>query len=40
MLALIEDGTLRPGDLVGEVIGLEDAGRALAARTIRGCRPG
>ena len=31
MLALIEDGTLRPGDLVGEVIGLEDAGRALAA---------
>lgn len=31
MLALIEDGTLRPGDLVGEVISLEDAGRALAA---------
>ena len=31
MLALIEDGTLRPGDLVGEVIALEDAGRALAA---------
>jgi alcohol dehydrogenase len=31
MLALIEHGTLRPGDLVGEVIALEDAGRALAA---------
>jgi alcohol dehydrogenase len=31
MLALIEDGTLRPADLVGQVIGLEDAGAALAA---------
>ncbi len=31
MVRLIADGTLRPGLLVGEVIGLEDAGRALAA---------
>jgi alcohol dehydrogenase len=31
MMRLIADGTLRPGLLVGEVIGLEDAGRALAA---------
>jgi alcohol dehydrogenase len=30
MLRLIEDGTLRPGELVGRVIGLEDAGGALA----------
>jgi alcohol dehydrogenase len=30
MLRLIEDGTLRPGDLVGRVIDLEDAGAALA----------
>jgi alcohol dehydrogenase len=31
MLALIEDGTLRPADLVGHVTGLEEAGAALAA---------
>jgi len=31
MLALVEDGTLRPDLLVGEVIGLEDAPAALAA---------
>ena len=31
MLSMIEDGTLRPGELVGQVIGLEDAGAALAA---------
>ena len=31
MLSLIEDGTLRPADLVGLVIGLEEAGAALAA---------
>jgi D-arabinose 1-dehydrogenase-like Zn-dependent alcohol dehydrogenase len=31
MLRLIEDGTLRPADLVGRVIGLEQAGAALAA---------
>ncbi|GAB3887597.1 zinc-dependent alcohol dehydrogenase family protein [Terrabacter terrigena] len=31
MLALIEAGALRPADLVGQVIGLEDAGAALAA---------
>lgn len=31
MLSMIEDGTFRPGDLVGQVIGLEDAGAALAA---------
>jgi alcohol dehydrogenase len=30
MLDMIEDGTLRPGELVGRVIGLEDAGAALA----------
>jgi D-arabinose 1-dehydrogenase-like Zn-dependent alcohol dehydrogenase len=31
MLGMVEDGSLRPGDLVGRVIGLEDAGAALAA---------
>ncbi|MGZ5403659.1 MAG: zinc-dependent alcohol dehydrogenase family protein [Nocardioides sp.] len=31
MLTMVEDGTLRPGDLVGRVIGLADAGAALAA---------
>jgi len=31
MLALVADGTLRPGLVVGDVIGLEDVGRALAA---------
>jgi threonine dehydrogenase-like Zn-dependent dehydrogenase len=31
MMRLVADGTLRPGRLVGEVIGLEDAGPALAA---------
>jgi len=31
MLAMVADGALRPGLLVGEVIGLEDVGRALAA---------
>lgn len=30
MLRLIQDGALRPADLVGQVIGLEDAGAALA----------
>lgn len=30
MLALIEDGTLRPADLVGHVIGLDEASAALA----------
>jgi alcohol dehydrogenase len=31
MLAMIEDGTLQPGRLVGQVIGLDEAGPALAA---------
>jgi threonine dehydrogenase-like Zn-dependent dehydrogenase len=31
MLAQVADGTLRPGLLVGQVIELEQAGRALAA---------
>jgi len=31
MLSLIEDGTLRPADLVGHVIGLDEAGAALAS---------
>jgi D-arabinose 1-dehydrogenase-like Zn-dependent alcohol dehydrogenase len=31
MMALVADGTLQPGLLVGDVIGLEDTGRALAA---------
>jgi D-arabinose 1-dehydrogenase-like Zn-dependent alcohol dehydrogenase len=31
MMAMIADGTLRPGLLVGEVIGLADIGRTLAA---------
>jgi D-arabinose 1-dehydrogenase-like Zn-dependent alcohol dehydrogenase len=31
MMAMLADSTLRPGLLVGEVIGLEDTGRALAA---------
>ena len=31
MMALVADGTLRPGLLVGDVIGLADTGRALVA---------
>ncbi len=31
MMRLVADGTLRPGLLVGDVIALEDTGRALAA---------
>lgn len=31
MLSMIEDGTLRPGDLVGRVIGLDETGAALSA---------
>jgi len=31
MMSMVADGTLRPGRLVGRVIGLEDTGRALAA---------
>ena len=31
MMAMVADGTLRPGLLIGAVIGLEDVGRALAA---------
>jgi alcohol dehydrogenase len=31
MLAQVADGTLRPGLLVGDVIGLDQAGAALAA---------
>jgi alcohol dehydrogenase len=31
MLAQVADGTLRPGPLVGDVIGLDQAGAALAA---------
>ena len=31
MMAMVADGTLRPGLLVGRVIGLQEAGRALAA---------
>jgi threonine dehydrogenase-like Zn-dependent dehydrogenase len=31
MLAQVADGTLRPGLLVGEIIGLDQAGAALAA---------
>jgi threonine dehydrogenase-like Zn-dependent dehydrogenase len=31
MMALVADGALRPAQLVGDVIGLEDTGRALAA---------
>jgi threonine dehydrogenase-like Zn-dependent dehydrogenase len=31
MMAMVADGTLRPGLVVGQVIGLADAGRALAA---------
>jgi alcohol dehydrogenase len=31
LMRLVADGTLRPGQLVGDVIALEDAGRALAA---------
>ena len=34
MMSMVADGTLRPGLLVGAVIGLEDAGRALAAMDV------
>jgi D-arabinose 1-dehydrogenase-like Zn-dependent alcohol dehydrogenase len=40
MLALIGDGTLRPDLLLGEVIGLEDAGAALAAMDRSPSSPG
>jgi D-arabinose 1-dehydrogenase-like Zn-dependent alcohol dehydrogenase len=31
MMAMVADGTLRPGAAIGQVIGLEDVGRVLAA---------
>jgi D-arabinose 1-dehydrogenase-like Zn-dependent alcohol dehydrogenase len=31
MMAMVADGTLQPGSVIGQVIGLEDLGRALAA---------
>ena len=31
MMAMVADGTLRPGAVIGQVIGLEDIGQALAA---------
>jgi alcohol dehydrogenase len=31
MMAMVGDGTLRPGTAIGQVIGLEDIGQALAA---------
>lgn len=40
MLALVEDGTLRPDRLVGEVIALADAGAALAAMDHPATSPG
>ncbi|WP_256793933.1 zinc-dependent alcohol dehydrogenase family protein [Terrabacter sp. Ter38] len=36
MLSLIEDGTLRPADLVGQVIGLDEGAAALAAMDTSG----
>jgi alcohol dehydrogenase len=36
MMAMVADGTLRPGAAIGQVIGLEDVGRALAGMN----RPG
>ncbi|WP_353953721.1 zinc-dependent alcohol dehydrogenase family protein [Knoellia sp. S7-12] len=40
MLALVEDGTLRPDRLVGEVLALEEAGVALAAMDLPATSPG
>ena len=40
MMRLIADGTLRPGLLVGDVIALEDTGRALAAMSKVNATPG
>ncbi len=40
MMRLVADGTLRPGLLVGQVIGLEKAGRALAAMDELGATAG
>jgi alcohol dehydrogenase len=31
MMAMVADGTLRPGAVIGQVIGLEEIGQALAA---------
>jgi threonine dehydrogenase-like Zn-dependent dehydrogenase len=31
MMVMVADGTLRPGAVIGQVIGLEDVGQALAA---------
>ena len=40
MMRLVADGTLRPGLLVGQVIELEEAGRALAAMDELGATAG
>ena len=40
MMRLVADGTLRPGLLAGQVIGLEEAGRALAAMDEPGATAG
>ena len=40
MLALVADGTLRPDRLVGQVIGLDGAGEALAAMDRPATSPG
>ncbi len=40
MLALVEDGTLRPDRLVGEVLTLAQAGTALAAMDRPATSPG
>jgi alcohol dehydrogenase len=40
LLALVEDGTLRPDRLVGDVVDLDGAGRALAAMDLPGVTTG
>jgi threonine dehydrogenase-like Zn-dependent dehydrogenase len=40
MLRMVADGTLRPGLLVGQVIGLAQVGRALAAMDEQGSGAG
>ncbi len=40
MMAMIADGALQPGSVIGQVIGLEDLGRALAAMDAPGSATG
>ncbi len=40
MMAMVAEGTLEPGSVIGQAIGLEDLGRALAAMAKPGSATG